>query len=354
MSHELTITNAKAEMAYVGAVPWHGLGQALPAGAPIAAWLDAAGMNWTIRKSKVHYFADRAQRDLRVDDDAVVLVRSDNGERLGIVSPDYEIVQPYEAFDFFRDLVSDHGFEIHTAGTLFGGKRFWALAKMDEAELAGWDKIGGYYLLSSSADGMRATEGRETTVRVVCNNTLSMALGSDGVKHGFKLSHRNRFDYKAVHAQLEITRDHFQAFVEAANTLTKVKANQAAAEAFINQLLRPTDDAAYRMLELSPVDSLGSLLNRPFTAAEDSKLGDAPARRPRGADTILDLFLGGGIGSERKGSAGTAWGVVNAVTEYVDYHAIAKTPDHLLDRALWGSGGEVKSAALASALTFAW
>ncbi len=69
-------------------------------------------------------------------------------------------------------------------------------------------------------------------------------------------------------------------------------------------------------------------------------------RRPRGADMILDLFLGSGMGSDQKGRAGTAWGLVNAVTEYVDHHATAKTDSHRLDRAFWGSGDELKTEAL--------
>ena len=77
---------------------------------------------------------------------------------------------------------------------------------------------------------------------------------------------------------------------------------------------------------------------------------DKLLRRPRGADDIVNLFLGAGVGSERKGSAGTAWGLVNAVTEYVDHHATAKTIDHLIERAYWGTGAELKQDAMTLAM----
>lgn len=97
MAHELTErAGGMTEMAYVGDTPWHGLGQTLKAGAKIEDWLTAAGMDWTIRRAPVHYHADRAATDMRKWDDKQVLLRSDTGAPLGIVSPDYNIVQPYE------------------------------------------------------------------------------------------------------------------------------------------------------------------------------------------------------------------------------------------------------------------
>lgn len=329
MAHQLTTTAGKVEMAYVGETPWHGLGQALKPGASIDTWIEEAGMAWTIRKTKLMYYADRKQTDLREDDESVALIRSDTGARLGIVSSDYQIVQPYEILEFFRDLVAGSGFEMHTAGTLFGGKRFWALAKLTEAKLAGWDNIGGYYLLSTTADGTRATDGRETSVRVVCNNTLSVALLGDGLKHGFKLSHRQRFVAETIQKQLGLSRENFERFVEAANVLTKARVSAAAADDFLLRLLRGTS---------------------PDQEVEEPKAEAEQLRRPRGLDKILGLFQGAGMGSTQAGSAGTAWGLVNAVTEYVDHHATSKSVDHRLDRAFWGSGDELKTQAMSKAI----
>ena len=326
MAHQIT-TRADnfAEMAYTGETPWHGLGQKLEENAPIEQWITSAGMDYTVRKTKIQYYADRAENDLRVDPDFVALVRSDNGERLGIVGEDYQIVQPFEVLEFFRDLVKDAGFKLHTAGTLFGGKRYWALAQLEGATIAGWDKVGGYYLLSTTADGTRATEGRETTVRVVCNNTLSMALSHDLTAHGFRLSHRERFEAdKILQKQLGLAQEHFHKFMEAANGLSKIKCSLAGADEFLMKLLA----------------------SKPVEGLDD----EANPRRPKGIDSILALFEGAGRGAEQKGSKGTMWGLLNSVTEYVDHFATAKTLDHRLDRAMWGTGDRLKTEAFMQAL----
>lgn len=312
MSHEITQTAGRAEMAYVGDVPWHGLGQCLSEDASIDVWREQAGMDWTIRRVPLHYFADRQLTDRREVQDEVGLIRSDTGNKLGIVGTDYQVVQPFQVLEFFRDLVADQGFKLHTAGTLFGGRRFWALARISEVMFSGWDKVGGYLLLSTTADGTRATEARETTVRVVCNNTLSMAVAEDAGEHCIRLTHRNVFDADRIKKSLSLSAEHFATWAEATSTLTKMKMSSAAAEEFMMKIMRP-----------------GNL--------------DEEARRPRGLDDILALFNGAGLGAMEKGSKGTAWGLVNAVTEYVDHHATAASNDHLIDRALWGTGAAMKS-----------
>ena len=323
MAHELTTNriSGAVEMAYTGELPWHGLGQELPPGARMETWLESAGMEWTVRRSKVMYYADRAQTDLRADNDNVVLTRSDTGDRLGIVSADYSVVQPFEVLEFFRSLVEDNGFQLHTAGTLFGGKRYWALAKVAEAVLPGNDKVGGFLLLSTSSDGSRATEARETTVRVVCNNTLSAAFA--GPAPVARSTHRSPFNPAMFKAQLDFGVEGFGQFVEAAKALTKIKVGEAAAEAFLMSLLRPG------------------------TKDEDAET----VRRPRGMDTVLALFDGAGRGSALIGAEGTAWGLLNAVTEYVDHFATAQTVSHRLDRALFGSGAEMKTEAFKRLIT---
>ncbi len=354
MAHELSQSKITRlyEMAYTGETPWHDLGQILPAGAPLDKWLEATGMDrWTVRRVKPFYYADRAMTDLREDKDMVFLVRSDTGEKLGYVSADYNVVQPGEMLTFFRDLVEDSGFQLETAGVLFGGKKFWALAKITQATIAGWDNIGAYLLLSSSADGSRATEGRETVTRVVCHNTISMAWGEETDKL-VRITHRERFNHEKVKKQLGLVEGHFDAFVEAANTLSKAKVSEAAAEDFVLKLLRPTKEAIDMIAAEAPADTLQALLAGQSYQPKDMDDADLDKllRRPRGADDIIDLFMGAGKGSERKGAAGTAWGLVNAVTEYVDHHSTAKSTDHLLERAYWGTGAELKQDAMTLAM----
>lgn len=335
MAHELTQTNGATEMAYVGETPWHGLGQKLEEGASIEEWKKAAGMDWTINRKPLTYFADRACTDLRTVEDTRILTRSDNGNKIGLVSPSYQVVQPGEVLEFFRDLVAEEGYSLHTAGTMFGGSKYWALAKIEEATIAGWDKVGGYVLLSTSADGSRATELRETTIRVVCNNTLSMAVNKDS-RSVIKVNHRQDFDIAAIHKQMGVSRERFAAFTEVADRLSQIKVGGLAAEAFMAQLFKSASVKAAPQGDDEDADTLLT----------------TKTRKHRGLDIVMGLFNGIGMGSTQKGSKGTAWGAVNAVTEYVDHLSTSKTQDHRLDRAWFGTGNSLKTDALILAQDF--
>lgn len=381
MAHELTLNalTGAAEMAYVGAKPWHGLGQQLAAGATIEQWKAAAGMLWHIRRAAVRYFADEDTRadcfELMAAPDKSVLFRSDTLAALGVVSPEYEIVQPGQVLEFFRDLVADQGMQLESAGTLFGGRRFWALAKMGEQDVQTGDAVGGYLLLSTSADGSMATEARQTTVRVVCNNTLRAARAEDGGRVApVKLSHRSAYCDKRIKAQLGLSRDNFERGMEKLRELARVHVSPAAAADFVRALLRPDEAAAKaeaaalaaRVAESAAlaaramqaagapqagaVTDFAALLNRPAVLA-DVAPEQKEKRAPRGEGAILELFAGSAKGSNLAGAGGTAWGLVNAVSEYVDHHASAKTADHRASSAWFGTGDELKTRALELAAT---
>ncbi|MBN0134206.1 DUF932 domain-containing protein, partial [Pseudomonas aeruginosa] len=88
-----------------------------------------------------------------------------------------QVVQPREVLEFYRDLTQVSGYELETAGVLKGGRKFWALARTGQnTSLKGNDLVNGYLLLATSCDGTLATTATPTTVRVVCNNTLTIAV----------------------------------------------------------------------------------------------------------------------------------------------------------------------------------
>ena len=318
MSHEITErANGKAEMAYVGATPWHGLGQTLTESATIEQWKCEAGMDWTVCRSRVRYGEGDTQR---VYEDQHVLYRSDTKAPLGVVSKNYKIVNPGDCLEFFRDLTAGQGFTLETAGTLFGGKRYWALARINkEAVIKGKDRIGGYLLLSSSADGSLATQARLTSIRVVCNNTLTAAFGA---KADARCLHRSTFSGDRMKDQLGVSRESFDKFAEACAALAKVRMNSMQAGEFVKKLL----------------------VEQKVTARID-KVTELPAYQ-----RILGLFGGAGLGSTLLSAEGTAWGAVNAVTEYVDHHAKADHSANRLFNAWWGRGETLKNAAFAQAL----
>jgi phage/plasmid-like protein (TIGR03299 family) len=322
MAHEITKrADGFNEMAFVGETPWHGLGQQLIEGASIEQWQKAAGLDWTIESSPVRYeIGDQTGISIPYEGQNV-LYRSDNKMPMSVVSNRYKPVQPAEVLEFFRDLVEESGFKIHTAGTLRGGKRMWALAETGKfAEVCPDDGIGGFLLLSTSADKTLATTARFTTIRVVCNNTLTAATQNGD--HCVSLPHSAKFDHEKMKLKLGTAVESFGAFMEMAKFMQKQKMNVHKAEDFLKAFIAPMSqikDDEYNITE-----------NRAFIK-------------------ILNLFEGEAKGIELVGY--TKWGMLNAVTEYFDHHAPSKTIDSRLDSTWFGNGERAKNQAVELLLT---
>lgn len=312
------------QMAYVGAEPWHGLGNRLPAKQSIETWQKAAGMDWTIRETPVRFMADSIGTlgSIHSFEDQKVLYRSDTKEALSVVSQRYQIVQPKEVLEFYRDLTDISGYQLETAGVLKGGKKFWALAKTGQSTaLKGNDQVNGYLLLATSCDGTLATTATPTTVRVVCNNTLSIAV--QGASQAIKVGHRTKFDAQAVKQQLGIAVSQWDGFMYRMRTLAerKVKSHEA-----MNYFLRVMCD-----VQPGGIDPAG-LANE------------------RALKRVQALYDGQGKGAELEAAKGTAWGLLNAVTEYVDHERRARSAEYRMDSAWFGQGAVLKQRALDTAL----
>ena len=161
-------------MAYTGLTPWHGLGNQLPEKQPLEIWAQAAGMDWQIKESPVHFSIDNVHNASMFGsfDEQKVLYRSDTNSALSVVSNRYQVVQPMEVLEFYHDLTEQAGFELETAGVLKGGKKFWALARTGQTSaLKGKDVSNGYILLATACDGTLAT-------------TAQFQLGTGGNYHG--------------------------------------------------------------------------------------------------------------------------------------------------------------------------
>ena len=193
-------------MAYAGDPPWHGLGRQLRAKQPLEAWAREAGMDWTIKETPVRFMTEGSDDSMEILQpfvDHKVLYRSDTQAPLSVVSNRYQVVQPRAVLEFYRDLTEIGGYEMETAGVLKGGRKVWALARTGkQATLKGRDTVNGYLLLATSCDGTLATSVTPTTVRVVCNNTLTVAL--DSTSNVIRVPHNTSFDADAVKRQLGI------------------------------------------------------------------------------------------------------------------------------------------------------
>ena len=319
MAHQLD-TISRATVSYASTQrEWHGLGQLMPVGQTVEQWQKAANMDYKIQRGRVRYATSPVQAtthasDLHAVDDKVVLFRNDTGAALGVVSDSYKVVQPAEVLEFFREWADKGGVTIESAGVLFGGRRYFATAKLADAVSVdgGRDKVVPYALLSTSADGSLATECRWTTVRTVCNNTLSMALRG---KSAFKVSHRSVFVADDARDAIEAANEEFGAFMTMARDLAKLKIDADKAEDMTVKLL--------------------------------TKSSEAVARESAAFDRIMALFNGEAKGSNLESSYQTAWGFLNAVTEYADHHIRARTDENRKASALWGPGDALKQKAVA-------
>ena len=146
-------------MAYAGDRPWHGLGNPLAPQQPIEVWKKQAGMDWQIEEAEVRYVTGSNNIGvINAFPEQKVLYRSDNKAPLSVVSKRFQVVQPGEILEFYRDLTACSGFELETAGVLREGRKFWALARTGQSTtLKGRDKVDGYLLLATACDGTLAT-----------------------------------------------------------------------------------------------------------------------------------------------------------------------------------------------------
>lgn len=307
------------QMAYVNATPWHGLGNHLSDNQPLEIWLREAGMAWDILDAPVQY---QAGVDSLSFPDNKVLYRSDTLAPLSVVSQRYKVVQPSEVLEFYRDLVEVSGFELETAGVLKGGRKLWALARTgQEALLKGGDRVKAYLLLATACDGSLATTAQFTSVRVVCNNTLQMAT-SDSVG-AIKVPHSTQFDPAKVKAALGIGLSSWERFIGEIWALSERNVNPFEARRYLIDVLGDPD----LPLHQQPNDKV---LNH-----------------------VMALFNGGGMGATLAAANDTAWGLLNAVTQFVDHERRARSPDNRLDSAWFGQGAALKQKALNVALELA-
>lgn len=322
MAHEIDMSNGRENMAYVGQLPWHGLGQQLEAGADIDQWRIAAGLNWNVNKTPVMY---PAGQQIHFAEGRNVLYRDDTNVALGIVSDGYNVVQPDEVLEFYRDLVESQGFELETAGSLRGGKRIWALAKTGrEFAVMGQDVMKAYLLLATSFDGSLATVASFTSVRVVCQNTLSFAVGNDGKHADIRIPHHSVFNPDDIKGQLGLDAG-WTTFEDTANALAQRKVSKKEA-----------------------VDYFLSLL---YGDVEDVEEADLMSSK-RTMKTLLSVY-DGGVGQDTRSAKGTAWGLVNAVTRYVDHERNTRTDDNRLNSAWFGQGAGMKRKAYETAIALA-
>jgi phage/plasmid-like protein (TIGR03299 family) len=316
MAHELDMSNGQYNFAYVGDMAWHGKGQKMRPDSTEEEWTIKAGLAHGVRHTPVMYNNHNGEL---VRGEGSVLFRDDTGAQLGVVSDRYKSIQPKDVAEFNFELCRNHGFTMETMGSLSGGKRLWALAKTGEGFTVGKnDRIETYLMLATSYDKSMATRAMFTSVRVVCHNTLTMAVADK--KAGVSISHSAMFDADKVKLDLGIIE----------------RGNAVMADSFKAMADRKVSDK-------EAVEWIAKILF-------DIKKGEEPSTKARNLiQGVFGLYNGKGKGSGFETAHGTAFGLLNAITEHVDHHS-ARNANNRLQSAWFGAGDTLKNKAYTEAL----
>lgn len=225
-------------MMYVREKPWHGLGEMVQEAPTSADALRLAGLDWRVDSKPVQVCGGRKVDGFRAN------VRATDGAVLGMVSDRYRICQNTDAFDFTDNLIGGE-VRYETAGSLQGGRKIWLLAKLPDTSLLG-DAVEPYLCFTSSHDGSGAIRVCMTPVRVVCQNTLNIALS--GAKRTWAARHTGNIDAKLEEARTCLTlADKYMAELNsAADKLANTTVTDDQIQQILSELFPLEDDASDR------------------------------------------------------------------------------------------------------------
>lgn len=323
MPHNLFVDPlGRVSMMFFGEAPWHELGKKLDQPATSAEAIRAAGLDWEVVKQPLYV---QTHQGYRAVEDKFAMMRADqldSGLVFGIVSSNYTPLQNREAFDFFDDIVGQGAAIYHTAGALSQGERVWILAKLpDTIRVIGDDVCNKYLLLSNSHDGQSSVQMKFTPIRVVCQNTLTMALSQGPT---VRVSHTRNLQTRMRQARelLGIIKSRYDEIAELFQAMTNVKMDKERLEQY------------YRIVFPDPRDP-----------TNESALLRASQNRE-----IAERYYQYGRGNQEKGVIDTLWAAYNGVTEMVDYDRWQANTEQRLNNICFGDGYLVKAKAYAAAV----
>lgn len=311
------MTSAVEKMAYAGQVPWHGVGESVAWNLSAEQMRVAAKQDYTVSKRPL-FFNDKGKKPVVIKN-KFSLVRDSDDQMLSIVGSVYRPVQTEQVFAFFHDFVKAAKMRMETAGSLWDGKYVWALARVVGQDFAVGtgkkDEMRNYLLLCSPFEHGKALIMQYTNVRVVCWNTLCMALGSalKGKGNAFRMPHTKNFEVEKEEAKrvLGLITQQGDEFKEAAAMLATKKITEKRAEQFFFDVLK-----------------------------KDAESKRTPVALPK-YKAALETAPGAMLASAK----GTWWGALNAVTYVVD-HEQGRSRDSALKNAWLGNQAVLKRRAL--------
>ena len=367
MSHEVET------MAFAGETPWHGLGNPISNDLTPQEMMAAAGCDWEVAINNNCYPADHPHHPSEAIENSNFIERVSDGEILGhYVAGDYKPVQNSELFNFFEEFVENGSMYLHTAGSLYGGQKVWCMASTKDAfTLDGDDEIVNNLLFTISHTGKHSNSALNTPVRVVCANTMRLAMGraDDIVRH----NHRAVFDAEALKVALGVSSENFGELEELAKAMAKRSLEGDEEINYFQTIFggkERTDDngkiirsegvrkamAYFRGQEFAPTTSSNKM-----TKDAQIKLLDEQVRLLVAGKSIDELNLDKELVSEpsaeinmgwdKASARGTLWGAFNTVTYMSDHKPVRDFgQDSRLDKAFYGSGpNDLKTKAMTAA-----
>ena len=307
MAHEVET------MAYAGEVPWHGLGVQVIDDLTPEQMMEKAGIDWTVKKRPLTY---SNKFDVYEVETRSALIRESDGKLLDIVGKDWNPVQNAEAMGFFHEFVMAGDMKMHTAGSLREGRNVWALAQIDDDfEIFGGDKVESYLLFSNPHEYGKSIDIRFTPIRVVCNNTLTMALGADK-GNSVRLDHRKQFDADTVKETLGLASEQMKEYRKVAEFLGSKKYTDSSVKEYLGTV---------------------------FGFSGKSKEMSRTAKK---AYDVLDTQPGAEYAN------GSWWNALNAVT-YMTDHQLGRSNDNRIASAWFGGNRIRKINAVKKAVEYA-
>lgn len=288
MAHNL---NKKQDGTYsfvaVGEKAWHGLGTYVNEALTAEQAIQLGGLDYEVAAKKI-----QVSGSLKVINGYKANVRTDTGDVLGIVTDAYHIVQNREAFGFFDSIV-DKGEAIYqTAGALGKGEKIFVTAKLPADILVNNEVVENYLLLTTGHDGKSPIQVGFTSIRVVCNNTLTAAL--KGLKNRVNILHWGDAKEKLSGAAktMGLASKYTQELNEVFNQMSKVKITDSKLREFIIEVMNPGKETITE-----------AELSKHFTKTVDS----------------IEAFAHDHSTQQSKEAKGTVWGAYNAISGYFGY-----------------------------------
>lgn len=319
MAHKLAKTNGEVAFASVKEIPWHGLGKIVARRMNASECIQMAGLDYRVDKANV--FAQINSVKLKVPD-KFATYRADTNDVFDIVGDRYHVVQNEDAFVFFDAIVGEGKAIYETAGALGKGERVFITAKLPTNIQVGKDVIDQYLFLTSAHDGNSSIKVAFTPVRIVCNNTLQMALNESKRMIAIRHTSNAKENLKIAHTLMGIVGNRSENMEEMLNATRKVRISDRALRQYIEMAMQP------RREQLSA-----------------GELKEFSTRFTNTIDSIIEYALAHETQTTAE-TKGTLYGAYNAVTGYFQNVKTFKTQDDKLANIMFGTAARKSAHAM--------